>query len=253
MKLTTKWNKFKSEILSLIEEADDLLYYERDNIKQNDCILLQKKIENWINESLNYLKKSFDSPQNEFAENFENAKANKVYFKNLKDNVIESLNGALDELNSKKKTLEYFIQILSVSDAIIQPNFIDLETRALYTQNEIKDLILDKLYYLYNHNYYPVHEIVKGNGIMTSRFAVNEILDELESKGLVRVINSAKVLVQLSLKGKEFIDNKRNFDFIENNRIIEPQVKKIQENQHNIHRLVKAETIYHYFDRQLAS
>lgn len=252
MKITTKWNTFKTVIKNFIEEADDLLYFERENLRPDECKLLEKKTVKWAKSVEKYLQNSFDTSQNDFYLGFCAAKAYNSFMKINNANILEKLNRALDELNTKKKTLQYFIELLSISDAIIQPRLIDLETRALYTQNEIKDLILDKLYHLYNHNYYPVHEIIKGNGIKTSKNVVNEILESLETKGYIRIINSRKVLVQLSLRGKVAIENKRNFEPEISDKVI-METQKVEITPKSNGRILKTETIYHYFDRQLAS
>jgi Mn-dependent DtxR family transcriptional regulator len=74
---------------------------------------------------------------------------------------------------------------------------------------------LDKLHHLYNQKFYPIQRILNGNAIKANKESVFEMVELLEKKEYIQVVNNRTLLVQLSKKGKEYVDNKRNFDYLQ--------------------------------------
>ncbi len=248
MELIIKWKAFKKAMEEVISEANDLLYFERESLSEVGANSLEKLINNWISNSEKILKTSFKEANNEFVIGFQSAKPYSSYLKSSEKGAAK-LNSLLDELNTKKKTLEYYLELLSISDAIIQPKLVDRETRAAYTRREIVDLVLDKLHYLYNQKYYPIQRILNGNAIKVSKESVFEIVELLEKKEYIQVINNRTLLVQLSKKGNEFVNNKRNFELFTNTSI-EPEIEKVEFIKKEIKTTIAPEPVYHYFEQQ---
>jgi len=252
MELIIKWKVFKSVVQDFINEANDLLYFERESLNEIGSANLETVINNWFNKSEKYLKTSFNEANNEFVIGFQSAKPYSSYLKST-ENRAAKLNSLLDELNTKKKTLEYYLELLSISDAVVQPKLIDKEMRATYTRREIIDLVLDKLYHLYNQKYYPVQRILRGNAIKITKETVFEIVQLLEQKGYVQVINNRSLLVQLSQEGKELVEDKRSFDLITKYSTLEPEIEKVVFIKEKREEKITPEPIYHYYDKQFVS
>jgi hypothetical protein len=254
MELITKWKSFKTTVQNFINDANDLLYTERELLTDNDCNYLIEKVNNWINACQRYLNESFDLANNEFIIGFQAAKPFSHYLPTANNDCFNKLNGLLDELNTKKKTLIYYLELLSISDTIIQPKLVDKEIRESYTRREMIELLMDKLYHLYNNNYYPIQRIFRGNGIKAAKDTVNEIVKILEQKGFIRVISNRSLLVQLSQKGKKYIEEKRTFDLIEKQIAPAPEIQKLEPVAiEKPKETVKPETVYHHFERQMVS
>lgn len=249
MELIIKWKSFKSAIEEVITEANDLLYIERESLSEVGANSLEQMIHNWIAKSEKILKTSFNESNNEFVIGFQSAKPYSSYLKTTANSTAK-LNSLLDELNTKKKTLEYYLELLSISDAIIQPRLIDKKIRAEYTRREIIDLVIDKLHYLHNRKYYPIQRILNGNAIKATKESVFEIVELLEQKGYIQVVNNRTLLVQLSKQGKEYVDNKRNFELFTKVINIDPEVEKIELINKVDKTAITPEPVYHYFEQQ---
>lgn len=249
MELISKWKTFKTAINAAINEADDLLYVERESLNGFSAKELEKMIHQWIENSQKLLKSSFKETNNEFVIGFQSAKPYSSYLK-TNQNYTTKLNCLLDELNTKKKTLEYYLELLSVSDAVIQPKLIDIEARTAYTRREIIDLVLDKLYHLCNQKYYPIQRIINGNAIKATKETVFEIVELLEQKELIQVVNNRTLLVQLSTKGKEHVENKRNFDLFTSVDSIGPEIEKVDLANKELKNSITPEPVYHYYEQQ---
>ena len=249
MELIIKWKNFKNAIEEAIVEANDLLYIEREFLSEIGTKSLEKMINEWIIKNEKTLKTSFSEVNNEFVIGFQSAKPYSSYLKSSENNTAK-LNSMLDELNTKKKTLEYYLELLSISDAIIQPKLIDTEIRASYTRREIIDLVLDKLYHLYNQKYYPIQRILSGNAIKVTKDSIYEIVELLEQKEYIQVINNRTLLVQLSKEGQEYIENKRNFELFTKEVSIEPEIEKVEFIEQDAKATITPEPVYHYFEQQ---
>lgn len=249
MELIIKWKAFRNEIQNFVNSANDLLFYERESLNQSETNNIENNVRLWIRSCEKYLKTSFNEANNELVISFQAAKPYSSYLQSFKQDKSASLNNLLDELNTKKKTLEYYLELLSISDAIIQPKLIDVETRANYTRREMMDLVLDKLYHLYNQKYYPIQRIFAGNALKASKETVIELVAILEQKGYIQVINNRSLLVQLSIKGKKYIEDKRNFDLITRYTAPKPEIEKLEYVTDEITQPIHKEAVYSYYKK----
>lgn len=117
----------------------------------------------------------------------------------------------LEDIQTRIRTLQYFPKILAVSDAVIKWDKIDLESRKNFETDEILELLLEKLYELYDNQYHSVLSILTGNGIVLGRRGEEyEFANTLESHGLVDIIaTNSYVSAQLSIEGKRYVEEKR--------------------------------------------
>jgi hypothetical protein len=102
-----------------------------------------------------------------------------------------------------------FERILSVSDAIINPETFNLEERATMTIKQKREFILKKLYDLYDDLYYPLDDILKGNSIEMKRTSeAGEIATMLENSGYVDQIGGmgSSVRIRLTAEGAQMVE-----------------------------------------------
>ncbi|WP_323027862.1 hypothetical protein [Gelidibacter japonicus] len=98
--------------------------------------------------------------------------------------------------------------MLSIYDAIVIPDEIDLNVRQNFDTEGILDLILSKLYDLYNDGkYHSINWILEGNGIkLNGRGEDWDYGRMLENRGLIESINGKNVNAKLRLEGKYAIE-----------------------------------------------
>nr|WP_319997556.1 hypothetical protein [uncultured Draconibacterium sp.] len=212
MILIIDWIEFQEQIVNLQIEGNEIAKKESATIRDEktfDSIKVQ--INDWVKKCYEYLSESFDDEKKEFANSFRQRQTPSFHVPGVRKNVMQEIKNEFSELKSKIKTLDYYLRLLSVSDAIIKPNETDLEIRKKYLTEEIMELLLDKLYDLYDNSYYPVEAILEGNGIELSRHGEDrQIVNRLCDLGLVNSTKTRFVDAQLTLDGKIYVEDKRN-------------------------------------------
>lgn len=215
MKLRVKWKSFRSQISLYLKAARDILSIElsnRDDIFYNQVV---ESIDSWKSDCHSYLRTSFDTSNNEYAHSFYLAKPVGLYIKAGNKEGQSKIDQAIAELKAKHKQLEHILRILSVSDAVILPELIELDIRAAYSKKEIKELLLDKLYYLHDKNSYAIQSILRGNGIfINERNELIDIIKELDNDGYIKVNYSGIISARLTVSGMAYVENKRSFGLI---------------------------------------
>lgn len=211
MKLITKWKDFYNKINEFIILADKISK-KKNEVKNNSQLdeIKEEEIE-WRKTCYDYLKKSFDDDKNEFAEGFFRAQRQRFHTGNRQKDLSTLKTEFFDDLKERKRTLEYFLKILSVSDVIIKSEEIDVDIRANYSTEEIMELILDKLYDLYGDSSYSIGAILEGNGIKLKKHHEDvEIIKYLENAGYVSAIHTlGSSSAQLTTQGKLYVEEKR--------------------------------------------
>ncbi|HAI18303.1 MAG TPA: hypothetical protein DCM10_09920, partial [Xanthomarina gelatinilytica] len=134
-----------------------------------------------------------------------------------------------DEING----LDYYLKILSISDAIVRADDIDLEERKNLDTESILDLILSKLYELYNDGkYYSIKWILEGNGLkLSGRSEDWDYGRMLEDRGLIETMNGREVNAKLKLEGKYAIEQARKAQV--------PDYSKISDSDEELKELLK--------------
>jgi hypothetical protein len=249
MKLIVKWKKFFNQITDYIKEAKDILGVKKEycSLKSSDAVLIV--VNAWMNNCYRFLKSSFDSPDNMYAENFLFEKLYGLY--KQENNKEQELAEMFQNLSLKKSSLENSLRLLSVSDAIIHPDLVDFKLRNKYNNNEIAELLFDKLYYLYDDRYYSIYDIINGNGLKikdyTGFFA---LMQKYQADGYINLKISNRIYGQLTEKGMREEEKKRRFDFgdVSQNttEILEPTLFDLFEKTETV------ELSYNFMVRELA-
>jgi len=205
--LKIEWEIFKNQMNSFENKGEELSKISTRSIEETNNFVTEYK--EWRDKVVNFLISSLDST-NSYVQSFRIANSNKF---NLHGNQTSFDNFAREQKQDLKNDLlyiQYITKILSVSDLIIKPNQIDLSIREKYTSEDILELILDKLYELYDNNIYPILPILEGNGIFLKKQREEfEYVKLLENFGYIISNNIARQAdAQLTVNGKIYVENK---------------------------------------------
>lgn len=210
MILTEKWSDFRENLNRLIKQGLEI-HKSNSRIRTEDELnelKAQSKI--WNDEVFKYLNESFDDENNEFATGFHRAQSNGYHIHSNQKHVHDYIKEELQKLNSKAKTLEYYLKLIGISDVIIKPKEIDIEARMNFETDEILELLLEKLYELYDDYYHSVLSILEGNGIQLKRHGEErELAKTLEDHGYVKLTHARDINAQLTIEGKRYVEQKR--------------------------------------------
>src|SRR5690554_6494750 len=199
--LKIQWEIFKNQMNSFGNKGEELSKISTRSIEETNNFVTEYK--EWRDKVVNFLISSLDST-NSYVQSFRIANSNKY---NLHGNQTSFDNFAREQKQDLKNDLlyiQYITKRLSVSDLIIKPNQIDLSIREKYTSEDILELILDKLYELYDNNIYPILPILEGNGIILKKQREEfEYVKLLENFGYIISNNIARQAdAQLTVNGK---------------------------------------------------
>lgn len=206
--LKIEWETFKTQMNLLENKGKELTKISPRNNEDTDKFVVEYK--EWRTEVLDCLTSAFDKT-NSYVLSFRMANSNKYNFlgnQTTFDNIVREQK---QDLRNDLLNIEYITKLLSVSDLIVKPNQIDLSIREEYTSEDILELILEKLYELYDDNTYPILPILEGNGIiLKKRREEFEYVKFLENNGYVTSTNIARQAdAQLTVNGKIYIENKK--------------------------------------------
>lgn len=211
MKLNINWKDFLKETKRLSLEAQKILDKEREIDNNDDLEKIQEEIKKWTIVCNYFFIDSFDSETNEFANSFYYRAPSKVDIAQRQKNFFQYKKETFQVLKEKRQALEYYEKLLSVSDAIIKPDSVDIEVRHQYNTEETLDLILEKLYDLYDDGRYSINAILKGSGIELKRYGEErELAEVLVDNDFIEVIYYTNdVVARLTTHGKIYIEDKR--------------------------------------------
>lgn len=210
MKLTRNWAQFKKQTSEFIENAKIVEQSHKSSINQEDYETLNTKYITWQEEVAEFLSDSFDDKNNEFVQGIRHPQTNRYHIGNPQKDSRQLIKEKLEDFSSLRKQLEYYVKILSTLDAIVRPDEINLEERRNYETDEILDLLMEKLYILYDDSYHPVSTILTGNGIQPKKHdEERQLAKTLEDWGYLNLVNSLHVNAQLTIEGKRYVEGKR--------------------------------------------
>lgn len=211
MRLIISWNEFANQIKYFIEEAETLHSKHNQVSDEADLNKVKEEVKDWEKKCYKFLQESFTPNSNDFASGFYSVRTHRYTIPGGRVKDLNQVHKELfEDLDVKQKTLKYYLKTLKVYDAIIKPNEIDLEIRKNYSTEETLELLIDKLYELYDDYYYSVKDILEGNGIELKRWGEErELIKMLEIRGFVKVQSTRDVSAQLTTQGKMYVEEKR--------------------------------------------
>jgi predicted nucleic acid-binding Zn-ribbon protein len=126
MKLTIKWDDFSNQIDAFATEAESISEIENTIKTEQEFENVNTDIKNWSDRCYQFLKSSFDNERNEYASSFHYAKHDRFHIGNQKKDFHQIKKEAFEDFKVKISTLVYYKRILSISDAIIKPEIVEL-------------------------------------------------------------------------------------------------------------------------------
>lgn len=205
--LKIKWEEFNREIDSLSKNGNTISNSNPRRKDEEEKFV--DEYNSWREKVIEFFNKSFGE-NNEYSREFKYANKNKFQFQGQQNSQF-NLRELKQNLRNDIRYIDYNKNILKVSDLITKPSQIDLTLRENYTSEDILELILQKLYDLYDDNKYPILPILEGNGIKLKRRREEfEYVKLLENNGYVQSNNIGHLAdAQLTINGKLYIEEKR--------------------------------------------
>ena len=235
MVLIIEWIDFSNELSNLIKKG--IIISEQKDF-QDSFINQETKVLQWQSELLDLFYNSFDEKENEFTYEIKNAfkekdngfhintfNQNKRFNERKEPDTKTKISDLYKNLDGLIRTLEFYLKFLSSADAINYTAKLKINDRSDYKTEDILNLILEKLYILYDTNYISINSILESNGIKLGRFGEErELTKVLENRGLVNVMSARNVSAQLTLEGKLYIEKsqksvKINYEKINENKV----------------------------------
>lgn len=229
MVLKVNWKDFKNEIEGYISDGNSLLEKHKTSRTEGDFNELKEEKQSWEKAVIEYVKPSFEPEYNNFSYEF---RTQRGYDLGFKQNAQQKIKNTLDTLRDEINGLEYYLKILFIADAIVRPDEIDLkERKSLDTESKL-DLILTKLYDLYDdRKYHSIKWILQGNGVELSHGEDWDYGKMLETRGLIECLNGKNVNAKLKLEGKYAIEQARKAQL--------PDYSKISGSDEELKELIK--------------
>ena len=208
MVLKVKWIDFKSQIDEYIIEGEALVEKYKSSRTENDLESLKEEKQRWENEVIDYVKTSFEPEHTHFRYEF---KAQRGYNTGFKLGVDQRIKNIIQALKDEINGLDYYLKMLFISDAVIRAEEINLEERKNLDTEGRLDLILSKLYDLYdNRLYHSIKWILEGNGIKLNTHGEDwDYAKMLENRNLIDTITTKDTGARLTLEGKYAIEQSR--------------------------------------------
>ena len=208
MVLKVKWIDFKSQIDEYIIEGEALVEKYKSSRTENDLESLKDEQHRWENEVIDYVKTSFEPEHTNFRYEF---KAQRGYNTGFKLGIDQRIKNIIQALKDEINGLDYYLKMLFISDAIIRAEEINLEERKNLDTEGRLDLILSKLYELYDDRlYHSIKWILEGNGIKLNNHGEDwDYAKMLENRNLIDTITTKDTGARLTLEGKYAIEQSR--------------------------------------------
>jgi len=208
MVLKVKWEEFKNETERFKSIGNTIIDKYKSSRAENELENLKEEKQSWEKSVISYVSKSFEPENRNFANEF---KAQRVYSTGFKLGVDQKIKNEIQALKDEINSLDYYLKMLFISDAIVRPDEIDLNERQNLDTEGILDLILSKLCDLYKDGkYHSINWILEGNGVKLNSHG--EDLDYgrmLENSGFIECMNGQNVNAKLTLEGKYMIEQAR--------------------------------------------
>lgn len=205
IKLKIEPDLFYKELEKQVVEGTDILVKEISN-----PVLLKEAIENWEGKAVKFLKTNIQDFPEQLISDIEDVQtesivSNQFLKQEFKNDPNKHITYLTLHLERKIAAFKIVVDYLSLSDIITGK-----ESRTLVTIQEKILFVLEKLYQVFNDNFYSVSIIFKLNGIGYRENEPLEIAENLRKRGYgIRESNwSSKDLLKISIKGAAYIERK---------------------------------------------
>lgn len=204
MELHINYDTLLLGINEFIKNGFDLK--EREIKTESEFEIFEKDKKEWENQCIDFIKNSFSKDASTFY--LSSFKATNILDLGYKLPIEQQCRNLKNDLISKINLLEYIIELLKVSDAIINPEIIINENRSKWKIQQKKVFLLQVLKKLNGKNFHNVDYIFSANGIVTDDTDENrDIADSLSDEGYLIKVGGKYVNVKITLEGKEYLES----------------------------------------------
>ena len=205
MVLKVQWENFKIDIEEFKIKGNAIISKYQSSRTEDEFENLKDEKKSWEKSVISHVSKSFEPENTSFAKEFKVHNGFNTGFKlGVDQKVKNEIQGIKDEING----LEYYLKMLFISDAVVRPDEIDLNERQNLDTEGRLDLILSKLYDLYNdRKYHSIKWVLEGNGIKLNSYGEDwDYGKMLENRGLIDSLTAKDTNARLTLEGKMAIE-----------------------------------------------
>lgn len=202
-------SKFKEEVSYLSDQANNISSQTIQN--QQELELVEQQFQSWLNGAYSLFENSFSSKSNQYF-NILKQHAKSYPANSVQKPLWESARQLNIQVLGHQRLLERLLRIINISDAVINPDIIKVQKRDEYGISEKLDLLLEKLYDLYDDTQYSISQILEGNGIELKRKSEEKEFGQLlKEKGLVdfQSYSGGTAFAKLTTKGALLIEERR--------------------------------------------
>jgi hypothetical protein len=207
LELTVEHMAFIAKIKNLAYEGKELNKSTPKSEEELQEFIKNKK--QWENKCIDYLRHSFEGDQSDyFADSFmESREFDFGYSLPIGQRAKNTKN----DLTAKANVLEYFLRLLSISDAILNPAIVEEQDRLNWTMQQKKAILLEKLSRLNDGKYYDVGYIYWSCGIATNNHdEPRAIAMSLSDYGYIKTIGNARgISACITIDGIEALESMR--------------------------------------------
>jgi len=218
--LIVKYEDFKKEINNYYSELQNLKNKEIQN--EQDLNNFKEILHKVDSDIITYFKSAFNIEANSYVYEYSHINSNSFHITGIKLQIRQLIDNFRHDIQNKSYFLKSNVNFLIALDCVINQDEILLNQRKQYKTEEKLLLILEKLYLLYDNDYYPIKDVLEGNGIEIKRHGdEQELIKLLENRGLVDVQYLKNVSARLTPEGSIFIEEnqkayKENYSDIPN-------------------------------------
>lgn len=218
MVLKVNWEDFKREVEGFMSKGNALVEKYISSRTEDEFNNFKEDKQSWENTVVSYVLNSFEPENRNFANEFKTQKGFNTGF-NL--GIDQKVKNEIQALKEGINSLDYYLTMLFISDAIVRPDEIDLNERQNLDTEGILELILSKLYDLNKDGkYHSINWILEGNGVkLNGRGEDWDYRRMLENRGLIDSMNGREVNAKLKLEGKYAIEQARKVKLTDYSKI----------------------------------
>lgn len=218
MVLKVNWEDFKREVEGFMSKGNALVEKYISSRTEDEFNNFKEDKQSWENTVVSYVLNSFEPENRNFANEFKTQKGFNTGF-NL--GIDQKVKNEIQALKEGINSLDYYLTMLFISDAIVRPDEIDLNERQNLDTEGILELILSKLYDLNKDGkYHSINWIFEGNGVkLNGRGEDWDYRRMLENRGLIDSMNGREVNAKLKLEGKYAIEQARKVKLTDYSKI----------------------------------
>jgi hypothetical protein len=210
MELKVPYTDFVSSVADYLGEANTIKLKQQNVVDDTSLEAVKKEMSLFTERCATFIENSFQPLNTTLANEFRFAMEQRFSISGAKKTLEQTKKEVFEDFQCKIEHLQYNSRLIRVGDIFIDPDKVKQGNRDKWATEEIMDLVLEKLYDLYDDFFHPVQEILEWNGIPIRRHGEErEYMRLLEDLGYISLAPGREPAAQLTLTGKIYIEEKR--------------------------------------------